>query len=271
MTLPNARLLRVGWRAGYDKARAMEKASFVENQALIFVVGLTGVGKSSSLEGIQVQRNVTLLPNRRALTDRIIIPAVQVWEGKPAAPVTDRLERFDYTRRYRERHPGGVVHALERYLANTPLSQANNNHPVLFDNIRGQDETRYAVNTFANSRFIILDAPPLERLKRMTTRQDSFDHVRATRLENDTFIANLQAIADADRVFDLYEVARLEAAGYDEDALLTGVRIISREQVHYDAQAALSVLEHLPENRLLYLDTSQRSLEDVVSLLLAWL
>lgn len=240
----------------------------VNKQALIFVVGLTGVGKSSSLEGMQAQCPMTILPNRRNLTNRFIIPEVQRWDGQPVVPVNDRLERFDYTRRYRERHLGGVVHALETYLDTMTLPPDT---PIVFDNIRGEDEARYAVNTFTNSRFIILDAPPLERLKRMATRQDSFDQVRATRLENDTFIANLQAIADADRVFDLYEVARLEAAGYDEDALLTGVRVISREQVHYDAQAALKVLEHLPEHRLLYVDTSQRSLEGVVSLLLAWL
>jgi hypothetical protein len=240
----------------------------VNDQALIFVVGLTGVGKSSSLEGIQTQRNITILPNRRQLTDRIIIPEVQRWDGSPTAPVTDRLERFEYTRRYREHHSGGVVHALEGYLEATPVAFDT---PVLFDNIRGADETRHAVNTFGNSRFIVLDAPPLERLKRMATRKDSFDQVRATRLENDTFIANLQTVPDADKVFDLYEVARLEAAGYDEDALLTGVRIISREQVHYDAQAAFNVLEHLPDKRLLYVDTSMRPLEDVVSLLAAWL
>ena len=237
-------------------------------QGLIFVVGLTGVGKSSSLEGVYAQRPITLLPNRRELTDQIIIPEVQRWDGQPVVSVTDRLERFDYTRRYRERHSGGVVHALKGYLEHTPLSE---DAPVLFDNIRGEDEVRYALNTFANSRFIILDAPPLERLKRMASRKDSFDQVRATRLENDTFIANVQTVPDADTVFDLYEVARLEAAGYDEDALLTGVRIISREQVDYDAQAALSVLEHLPETRLLYVDTSKRPLEDVVALLVAWL
>lgn len=245
----------------------METTNLVTAQALIFVVGLTGVGKSSSLEGIRTQRNITILPNRRELTDRIIIPEVQRWDGKPTAPVTDRLERFDYTRRYRERHSGGVVHALEGYLEATPVAFDT----AVFDNIRGEDEARYAVNTFASSRFIVLDAPPLERLKRMATRKDSFDQVRATRLENDTFIANVQTIPDAEKVFDLYEVARLEAAGYDEDALLTGVRIISCEQVHYDAQAALKVLEHLPEKRLLYVDTSTRSLEDVVSLLAVWL
>ena len=252
----------------------------VTDQALIFVVGLTGVGKSSSLEGVHAQRHITILPNRRELTDQIIIPEVQRWDGQPVKAVTDRLERFEYTRRYRERHRGGVVHALTGYLETTSPSPISPNPtppsqlgetPVLFDNIRGEDEARYAVNTFDNSRFIILDAPPLERLKRMATRKDSFDQVRATRLENDTFIANVQTIPDADTVFDLYEVARLEAAGYDENALLTGVRIISREQVHYDARAALRVLEHLPERRLLYVDTSERPLEDVVSLLVEWL
>lgn len=254
-----------GWRG---MVCGVEKTRVSNELALIFVVGLTGVGKSSSLEGVHAQRSITLLPNRRELTDHVIIPVVQHWEGRAVEAVTDRLERFEYTRRYRERHSGGVVHALEAYLETVTLPTDT---PILFDNIRGEDEARYAVNTFTNSRFIILDAPPLERLKRMATRKDNFDQVRATRLENDTFIANLQTVPDADKVFDLYEVARLEAAGYDEDALLTGVRIITQEQVHYDAQAALKVLEHLPENRFLHVDTSKLWLEEVVYLLLAWL
>ena len=42
------------------------------------------------------------LPDRRALTDRIIIPEMQEAAGEPVEPVSDRARRFAYTRDYRD-------------------------------------------------------------------------------------------------------------------------------------------------------------------------
>ncbi|MEM7736671.1 MAG: ATPase [Deinococcota bacterium] len=237
---------------------------------LIFVVGLTGVGKSSTLTGVQAQLpDLELLPNRRDLTDAIIIPTCQRASGKSVIPVHDRLERFDYTRQYREMYPGGVVHALEAYLLEQHLT-SDKRH--IFDNIRGLDEVRYSLERFPKSRFIVLDAPPLKRLKRLATRADAFDTIRATRLENDTFINNLQTIEGAADVFDLYEVARLEAAGYNEESLLTGLRIITREHLNYNAKEAFTHLrENLNSSRLLHIDTSQLELEHVINRVTGWI
>ena len=41
---------------------------------ILFISGLTGVGKSSTLKTLTALANYTLLPNRRELTDQIIIP-----------------------------------------------------------------------------------------------------------------------------------------------------------------------------------------------------
>ncbi len=50
-----------------------------------------------------------VLPDRRDLADRVVIPAVQDELGLPRAPVRDRVERFRMTARYRESHPGGMA------------------------------------------------------------------------------------------------------------------------------------------------------------------
>ncbi len=80
---------------------------------LLIIVGVTGVGKSTTLAHLaQSGFTSTLLPNRRDLTDRLIISTMQTLDGEPNQLVADRKTRFDYTRRYRVRFPGGMSHAL---------------------------------------------------------------------------------------------------------------------------------------------------------------
>lgn len=235
---------------------------------ITFIVGLTGVGKSTTLAALR-RSELTLLPNRRELTDAIIIPEMQRQARQPERPVTDRLARFDLTKRYRQRHPGGVVHALQTYLEETSSRAPS---LLVFDNVRGAEEVKCAVETFSNARFIVLDAPNIVRLKRLVGRVDAFDQVAATRLENTSFIETLLAIRDANEVFDLHEIARLEAAGVDDGALLNAVRIIVAEQQNYDSGAALTYLRAaLDDSRLLYLDTSEVPVDEVAARIERWL
>jgi hypothetical protein len=190
--------------------------------------------------------------------------------GKTPTPVSDRLERFRLTAAYRESHETGMVHALQVYLAKHPRLVLET---LVFDNIRGLEECQGALNTFPKARFIFLNAPALVRLKRMLGRQDSFDQVAATRLENTAFIENLQVIEGASEVFDLYEVARFEAnAGLNEQSILGAVRIISAEQQNYNAEAAAAFLrQNTPPEQFLYLDTSQLSIDQVTAKIQTWL
>ena len=235
---------------------------------ITFVVGLTGVGKSTTLKALE-HAELTLLPNRRELADTIIIPEMQRQADQAERPVTDRLARFELTKRYRQRYPGGVVHALQTYLERTSLQP-----PFLFDNVRGSAEVKSAEQTFARSRFIFLDAPNIVRLKRLALRSDSFDQTgsAATRPQNTSFAEQLLTIRGAEEAFDLHEIGRLEANGADEGALLDAVRIIVTEGQNYDADAALNYLRtSLDDTRLLYLDTSTVSAAEVAAQIRAWL
>jgi guanylate kinase len=239
-------------------------------QAILFIIGLTGVGKSTTLKTLQSSNvNFELLPNRRELTDTIIIPEVQRAEGKELKAEKDRLERFRLTAKYREMYPAGMVHALQQYLSNhTDVAI----HRLIFDNIRGLDECKAAVELFENSRFIFLDAPAIVRLKRLIGRGDSFDQVAATRLENDSFIEKILALESAEKVFDVYEIARLDTTGVDENKILDAVQIILTEHQNYNSEKAANYLKQkLDTNRLLYLDTSQVSIDEVTRKIQDWL
>ena len=237
---------------------------------LLFLLGLTGVGKSTAVEALQTGSvPLTLLPNRRTLTDDLIIPEMQRAAGQPLELVTDRLERFELTRRYRERYPGGMVSALRQYLEAQPYSDQKT---LLFDNVRGLEETKAAVQTFPEARFISLDAPPIVRLLRLVGRRDSFDQVAATRLENTTFAEQLLTLNGLENVFDPYELARLEARGVPEPDLLKAVQIILGEAQHYDMAAAASYLrETQPAESFLQLDTADLSPDEVQAQIRTWL
>ena len=237
---------------------------------LIFLLGLTGVGKSTAVNALQTGGvPLTLLPNRRTLTDELIIPKMQRAAGQPVKRVSDRLARFEITRRYRKTYPGGMVYALVQYLEAHPY---DDRETLLFDNLRGLDEAQAAAQTFPGARFILLDAPLMVRLLRLVGRRDSFDRVVATRLENTTFAEQLLTLNGLETVFDPYELARLEARGVPETGLLNAVRIILGEAEHYDMDAAADYLrETQTTESFLFLDTAGLSPDAVQAQIWAWL
>jgi dephospho-CoA kinase len=241
------------------------------NQPILFIIGLTGVGKSTTLKTLQSSTlHFELLPNRRELADKIIIPEMQRAEGKEQKAEKDRLERFRLTAKYRKIYPAGVVHALQVYLNNH--HRGTETQRSIFDNIRGLDECKAAVEAFKDSRFIFLDAPAIVRLKRLIGRSDTFDQVAATRLENDSFIEKLLALQGAEKLFDVYEIARLDTSGVDESKILDAVQIILTEHQNYNSEDAVNYLKaKLDSARLLHLDTSQLSIDEVTQKIQDWL
>ena len=237
----------------------------------IFLIGQTGVGKSTTLDALlRSEQRLVLLPNRRKLADDIIIPQMQTELGEAVGAVSDRVERFRLTAAYREKNLGGMVHALQTYFSNAKLDKAQT---YVFDNIRGLEECTAALEHFPASRFIFLNAPPFIRLQRLLVRSDSFDEVAAERPGNTLFTENLEEIDNASDAFDFCEIARLEAnSNYSDEAILKAVRIISAEFKNYNADAAATYLmSRLDKPQLLYLDTSKLSIDEVSSRIQGWL
>ena len=237
-------------------------------ESLLFIVGLTGVGKSTALTALRETRpSLTFLPNRRDLADEMVFPQLLAAAGKKGVPVTDRLERFRLTAAYRARHPGGLVHALAEYLAQHKIVDAG---ILVFDNIRGLDECRAAFELFANARFLFLDASPLVRLTRLIGRKDSFDEVSLSRLDVD-FKKQLKNVAGLEHVFDPADLVQLAAAGCPQDELLRGVRIVVAEHENYDATAAAEFLRsNLDTARFLYVDSSKLTVGEVAETVEGW-
>lgn len=244
------------------------------NLPVTIIIGLTGVGKSTTLELLAAAGTTfTLLPNRRELADHIIIASLQQAAGLPLELVTDRVKRFEYTARYRAQHPGGMAHALSQLL----IAPAQSAPRLIFDGLRGLEEVQHAVAIFPQARFVVLDAPDMVRLTRLLKRGDAFD---TTALElnagGQNLLAALLTLPDIEAVFaepELRQIARLaHAAGIEDEAAVKKVKIIVEERRNYDPDAARVFLTRSQHSHpTLVIDTASHSVEAVARQIAAWL
>ena len=235
----------------------------VTDLPLAILVGLTGVGKSTTLAALaETGIAFTLLPNRREVTDWLIIAAMQALDGDPIQPVTDRTARFAFTRRYREQFPGGMAHALAQ-LSVDPSAWPT---PLFFDGLRGEDEVAHAVALLPQARFVVLHAPDEVRVQRLLGRNDAFDQVAPASHEMDQ--SGIRSFADlglsaAAHLFTRTQqealiglVHRREVAPAD---LAAKLKIVLEERRNYDPSGAMNALRTLAPSRTLVVDTTVHS------------
>jgi len=241
--------------------------------SLVIMVGLTGVGKSTVIERLLTEANYTLLPDRRIVTDEIIIGSLQAEDGETPYLIKDRVKRFEFTARYRAKHPGGMAYALSRLVVNEHRCGPT----ILFDGLRGLNEVQHAAGYFSGACFIVLDAPDMIRLQRLLKRGDSFD---TTKLEQSVaenyLLADLKAIPDIETIFSeeqLLEITETAWAGnFPAHEVVKKVAIIVEERRNYDPHRARAFLrEKLPPEYVLVIDTATRSPRGVAEQVREWL
>lgn len=266
---------------------------------LLLLVGLTGAGKSTALAALaSAVPGLSLLPDRRSLTDDVLLPEAQRLEGAPVAPVRDRVERFRLTARFREAHPGGMAEVLARQLEADPERDPKDPDGwLVFDNLRGANEVGYAVRHLPFARFIVLDCAPGLRVARIAGRADAFDTVSdrnaasgsssphgpagpggaaatrgsaAERAALRLVTSRLAAVPGLAQLTDLGALAR-ELRGVRPDALERAATVVAEESLHYDPVASWRVLEPLPPHMRLRLDTGVVDPAGVLAAVTAWL
>lgn len=225
------------------------------NTNLLILVGVTGVGKTTTVNALaRAGLSFALLPNRRTLTDEFIISALQKQDGDEVAPVKDRALRFEYTRRYREQFPGGMAHTIAQLSIDPEAQPAD---WLIFDGLRGQNEVQHAADLLPNAHFLILDAPDIVRVQRLLSRKDAFDQ-----------IATGQGGADLTEFTNLFgadgvrQLEALVASGQVELELLRSkIAIVQKERESYDPFMTKMALMHDARDRTIYVDTAELSAE----------
>lgn len=243
---------------------------------LLVFAGVTGVGKSTALAALAAAGlDYSLLPDRRDLTDRLIIPSVQSGRGEAQEPVRERKARFAYTRAYRELHPGGMAHAL----AQLQIDPGVLDGALLFDGLRGDNEVAHAAVLLPYALFVVLEAPDVVRVARLLGRNDPFDGIggeRAPGAPAEGTHAGALRFAD---------IGAGEAEGHftpeEEQALLELVRsgavtdaalrdslgIVLEERRSYDPAAAKAALLEAAPLRTLVVDTQRHDPAEVGALI----
>ena len=248
----------------------------IANRRLLIIVGVTGVGKSTTVDAMTASGvDFVLLPNRRTLTDDLLIAQMQEADGDVVAIERDRRKRFEYTRRYRQLHVGGMAHALSQLSIKSDLPE----RLLLFDGLRGVNEIAFAREFLPKARFLVLTAPDLERLRRLCGRNDAFDHVAGTGVaENFASDAGPQggtsnAIlvgAGLDAAIGLFSpherelLAEMVATNAIPLELLRGkLAIVAEERRSYDPAATVDALRSTAKDRAQIVDTTAQTPEQV--------
>ena len=245
---------------------------------LLIIVGMTGVGKSTITKVLAEEGlDFTLLPNRRILTERVIISPMLKIQEKLVQPHC-RIKRLSYTRLYREYFPGGMGHIL----ASLHINPQEVNSMLVFDSLRGENEVRYAAKALKNAKFVMLTAPNTVRLERLLKRHDSFDWIASQELNDHrqivpealTNFASLGVPEASDYFTPKEEQEILELV---KKQVVTGVelrdklKIFVEESQNYDSVPTKQVLEAMDtSDRSLIIDTiasPQESAKAIISLL----
>jgi len=242
---------------------------------LVIIVGLTGVGKSTLVNRLASHLDLSLLPNRRVVTDEVIISSLQAADGQSLTQVRDRLARFEYTARYRQMNPGGMAHALSRLVIDQDRTVTDS--LLIFDGLRGLDEVKYAVSCFPRARFVVLDAPDTVRLTRLLDRGDEFDMTAGLPpADPQDLLEALQNITHVGTVFSQSQLKTLaqiaQKSGWLAEEVAQKAAIIVQERRNYNPSAALDFLQQaVPDSRLCLVDTSRNPANVVATRVISWL
>ena len=221
---------------------------------LLIIVGVTGVGKSTTVAELAAGGlSFSLLPNRRELTDRFIITGLQIQAGEAVVPVTDRATRFDYTRRYREQHQGGMGHLL------TKLSIAPSTLTadwLVFDGLRGENEVMAAAESLPNARFLLLDAPDAIRVQRLLRRNDAFDRIEAAGAKEADLgdVGSFLSDGEAQQLLRFVQQGQVTL-----DELKGKLAIVGKERENYSPKRTKMALFNTAWERTIYIDTTAKS------------
>ena len=267
----------------------------IVDMPVLILVGVTGVGKSTAVDALRTRwGEISLLPNRRKIADLLVIPTVQGWDGDPPTVVTDRRRRFDYTGRYRQRHPGGLAHAFSRLVLQRRPAVPGRGAVTIFDGLRGADEVSFAAQSLPLARFAVLNAPDVVRVERLLQRQDAFDQVSENSggqrsvasgqrpvPSDDTPDATRHCSSASDGGFRWEEVAEGQDlfTGEEQDhlaalvsrgevdgaELAAKIAIVAAERHNYDPYAAVEILRAAAFDRTVVVDTTTHSPTEVAA------
>ncbi|RED53236.1 hypothetical protein [Aestuariispira insulae] len=224
----------------------------LSGEEIVIFTGLTGAGKTTAVSLFleMMNKDAVLLPNRRELTDRLIIPEFA------NGPVQDRISRFEITGRFRNAHPGGMAEIL----AGLSIHPNLHGRIFLFDNLRGRNEVDHALHQFGNATFVHVSAPLQVRLHRLLTRLDPFDQVKDRVANSEGLAERLRQSMPRQAVQGIME--KVACNLYDATEVVDKLDILEKEAENYSDQDCLELLQSNAKSRQVIYRTDEETPED---------
>ncbi|MDP4011566.1 MAG: AAA family ATPase [Candidatus Roizmanbacteria bacterium] len=227
---------------------------------LLILVGITGVGKTTTLQNLSSRVAVSFLPNRRELTDRFIIPHMQKLLNLPIQPVQDRAERFNITGEFRKRFKGGMAYVLNS------LYVSESKNILIFDGLRGINEVEYAQKHLPRAKYLFLEAPDSIRIERLCDRDDTFDEIKVSSQEIEKM---LKTVIGSKSAQDLLK--KVENKLLKKEYLIKAIEIVKKEKEHYDPDKTKKYLLENCNNETLVINTHINNPDQVIDKVLIFL
>jgi hypothetical protein len=237
---------------------------------MLILVGTMGAGKSTTVNALlDTGCQFHLLPNRRVLTNLLIVAPLQREDNVPVQ-VLDRNGRLPYIHRFKKRHPAGLAYALSQLTINVTPEDSTCEKFFIFDGLRGEKEIYYAAKALPNALFALLNTPDIVRIKRILKRKDPYDRFYPEKKSRNPEAGNTRLISfaeigepDASEMFSTDEERDLLDMVNDglisEDELRDKLRLILVERSLYNMRATVAALENVAGNRTLFVDTTRYS------------
>ncbi len=237
---------------------------------MLVMVGGMGAGKSTTVNALaEAGCAFRLLPNRRTLTNLLIVAPLQREDNLPVQ-ILDRTGRLPYIRRYRERHPAGLAHAIADLYIRLDHRDTTCNHLLVFDGLRGEEEIRYAIDALPLARFVMLNTPDIVRIGRILQRHDPYDRFSSEPWDgnpssNVEALDSFAAIGEpgAAAVFTVEDeqalVAMVQDGHVSVDEMRDKLRLIVTERSLYRLEDTMAALVALAPERIHIIDTTSCS------------
>ncbi len=273
---------------------------------LLILVGGSGVGKSVAIQQLTQRwypEALHILPNRRELTDRLVVAPLQRADGVEVKAL-GRMEKLAYIRRFRQMHPPGLAYPFAHLWVDGSLLDGRS--LLVFDGLRGEEEVRFAAAALPQARFAAFDAPVFVRLCRLINRNDAYDSVSGSPArpasnagplrpasnagplrpasnggplnsdpQNSTNLCQRLGVPEACGMFSPAEEEALHglltSGDVTEKDLRDRLKVLAGEYGLYDVEAAIRILNDLAPERTVTIDTVTHNPQQVGKRLFAFI